>query len=185
MKNPVCPTGCETPTPAVSFSACAPEVNAAEISKLWITSGNGLADVSDASEWLARLSQDGTDEGAIRELTVIGDKPRPSVTKIDISGGRKAVTSRNHVINADIDETNDINHEFVRKLQCGGEFRLWYTTSEEKNIYGGNDGIEVSIDADMVIERSRGGKVVFGLIIEWINKFLEERHTSPFYVSPT
>ncbi len=180
--NPTCPTGCTTPLPIVSFDDCNPEIQSGEVSKIYLANADQpFTDVEDIAEWTERLSNSAEDDESIRTLTVAGDKPKPSSTKIDISGGRKVTLSRDHVLNADIDETNDTNHDFVRTLQCGGQYLMWYETSAGKYIYGGNEGILVTIEPDMVIPRSRGEKIVYQLTMDWKSMFLEQRTLSPMY----
>lgn len=181
MPNPTCPTNCTSALPPVSFDICAPEINLSEIQYIYIGKANtpSFADWDAPTEWATRLSQTSvTGDDYIRTLTVIGDKPAPGKTEKDISAGRKAVTSKTHVINFTIDETNAINHELVRTLECGGKFKIWYET-QGGLLFGGADGIDADVFLDMVLARGREENAVYTGTVTWKKKFTEERAVSP------
>jgi hypothetical protein len=178
--NPTCATGCDNALdqlPDWSFSECAPEVNAGEIEKIYMgIPGNVFTDWKLATEWNTRLTS--TTATKLVVLTVLGEKPRPTQNSKDISGGRKVQLDSDHVLNFTIDETNAANHEAVRQLECGGQFLFWYETSGGL-MFGGNDGIQASIAAGMVIPLSRKDSLTYQGSISWSAKFTEERIVSP------
>lgn len=191
--DPICATDCSTTLPVVSFDNCNPSINESEINKIFLAlpTASPFTLLTDATEWANRLSQTAivpagglaeeppiAPTDLIRELTVIADKPAPSSIVRDISNGRKKVTGKNHVINATVDETNDQNHEFLRGLECGGSFKLWYLTKGGK-LFGGVEGITVDIDGNMILNRGDGEIETQSLVITWKSKFTEEFVISP------
>lgn len=182
--DPICPTGCldtVNALPAVKFDDCAPEINPGEIETLYLgVRGVDFTDVNDQAEWVARLAA--TDETKIIALTVMGDKPLPAANTKDISGGRKIALEKDHVINFTIDETNQTNHDMVRKLECGGNFAVWYKISGGIAMGGendGNTGIKGFIEAGMLIPRGRGENMTYDGTISWKAKFTEARFIHP------
>lgn len=179
--NPVCPTNCTSALPAVNFDLCAPEINLSEIQYIYIGKANSVqfTDWEAPTEWATRLSNSTTTgNDYLRTLTVTGDKPAPAKNEKDISAGRKIVTTKTHILNFTIDETNATNHELIRSLECGGKFKVWYET-QGGLLFGGNSGIPANIFADMILARGREEHAVLAGSITWKNKFTEERTISP------
>jgi len=178
--DPICPTDCTTSLPVVSFDTCNPEVQDAQIDRIYLTNvGNPLTDWTQVSEWNGRLDQTGTASGdEIRYLNVIGDKPKPSANIRDISLKRKIIGQKDHTINFIIDEMNAVNHEFIRQLECGGNFLVWYRTCGGL-LFGGNSGIEGFVEADMVIPQGADEIITGEGTITWKARFTEERIVSP------
>lgn len=176
---PTCPTGCGDNLPPVDFDDCAPEINEGRIDKIYLTNvGNPLVDWTSAIEWTGRLDNTAPAGDSIITLTVTGEKPEPTVNEQEISLGRKIVASKTHIVNATIDETNDINHEFIRQNECSGQYLMWYETSGGK-LFGGTEGIEVSLIGDMIVPLSDEELITYALKAEWKAKFTEERIDSP------
>jgi hypothetical protein len=181
MPNPTCPANCATALPAASFSKCAPEVNLAEISYVYLAKGiaEAFTDWTEPDEWATRVSNSSTTgDDYIRVLTVIGDKPEPTVAEREISAGRKVNVLKTHVVNYTIDESNAINHELLRSLECGGSYKVWYETKGGL-LFGGNEGIDASVFLNMVLNRGTDEIINLNGRIEWKNKFTEERTVSP------
>lgn len=181
MANPICPSGCDSPLPSVSFSQCAPEINASEIQSVFVAKANTapFADWTAPTEWAARLDQTAAGDDKIRQLTITGDKPQPTVNTREISGGRTITTDKTHVVNITMDETNQINHDFIRYMECGGQVVIWYQT-KSGHLFGGNTGIKgVNLVLDMVLNRGADEIMVFSGTATWRSKFTEERTVSP------
>ena len=180
MAKITCPEGCEGLLPEVKFDECNPEVNGSEIRAIYVGKKNiePFTDWTQLSEWTQRLSQDGSDNNAIRKLVVTADKPAPTVNEINISNGRRIVKSKSHVLNVDIDETNDTNYEFMRKLECSGQAKFWYETEAGK-LYGGNEGIDGSISLSDVLGRGENAIELLQGQVTWNDKFHPERTDSP------
>lgn len=151
---PPCPVTCSGSVSDVSFNECAPETHWGEVSKIYITESDfaGFTDVTDLAEWTANLSDTGDDK--IRTLIVIGELPEPETTEVPISGDRIAIGYKTFNLNFAIDETNETNYTFMLMSECGGKYLIWYETSDGI-LYGGNDGIEVSLRLNQVIPRER------------------------------
>lgn len=175
-----CPTGCVADLPPVEYDKCNPTIVLSEIQRIFIAKSvaSPFTNVDQATEWIARLSQTSTTgNDYIRALTVIGDKPVPTPNEKEISGGRKVTIDKAHVLNFAIDEANQVNHDFMRALECGGIFKVWYET-EGGRLFGGNDGIEAKIKLDMLL--GSGGELQkYQGAIEWDDKFTEEQVISP------
>lgn len=183
MADPICPLDCVAPLPELHFSDCAPEINLSEIRKIYITKSTAAAfdDWTLPSEWATRIANEDPVTPAgdeIRVLTVIADKPAPSSNVIDISGGRKFTSNKSHSISFDIDETNDVNYEAMRLMQCGGSLNMWYETAGHK-LYGGNTGIPITVDISDVLGRGVNEIEKFTGTLSWERKFDAERTDSP------
>jgi hypothetical protein len=175
MPIPTCPQDCSATLPVVSFNDCAPELNAGNITYIYITNvGNPLTNWLDETEWSARIDNDSTDSAAIRRLRVIGSKPAPEKTETVISGDRTYYGKANHTLEIRSDETNAINHEALRDLECGGEYLVWYETIGGLR-WGGNEGIQASVKLDEVIPESSGEFINFVGQVKWKSKFTPER----------
>ena len=184
MPNPTCPTNCTTALVAVKFNACAIDVHASEIKRVFIAS-NGTAVFTDwliATEWSARLAEATTGVDKIRPLTVTGNMPAATPNKVQISNRRTSIVGATpRTLSFTIDEVTTENYEFMRSLECGGIFKIWWET-HGGILFGGNSGVSVTITpahelggGDTDIE-----KLVF--TAEWRNRFSPERGVSPIYV---
>lgn len=187
MPNPTCATTCDINLPVVSFDDCNPQVNYSEIRRIFIAKKtaapftNWLA----ATEWLARMSQTSTTgNDYIRPLTVIGDKPAAADVLKEISNGRRVVIGKDHTINFTIDDVSQANYDFMRALECGGEFRFWYETEGGK-IYGGNEGFLARVSMNDVLNRGRDEIETIAGVITWRTKFSPERGASPIFAGTT
>ena len=182
MSNPLCPTDCDQALGTVLFDDCAPNINPSEIQRLFVSKGNAAAfnNWTQAQEWTDRIAQSGSTANAIRELTVIGDKPAPSPVTKDISGGRKYTVGKDHTLNFTVDDVSDENYEFMRSTECGGKYRLWYET-KGGYLYGGKEGIKVSIVMDDVLNRGADEIETLNGVVTWRNKFSPERVKSPIF----
>lgn len=187
MPTPTCSATCDFTLPVVSFNDCAPTVVYSEIRRVFLAKkaaapfSNWLA----PTEWLTRLSQSSTTgNDYIRPLTVIGDKPAGAPVVKDISNGRRVTIGKDHTLNFTIDDVTQQNYDFMRALECGGEFKMWYET-EGGFMYGGNEGITVRVVADDVLARGRDEIEVINGTLTWRAKFSPERGISPIYTGAT
>mgnify|MGYP001212048190 FL=1 len=178
---PTCPTGCDTGLPAVDFDICAPELHFGEIEKIYIAAGDAddFTNVEDLTEWTDRLSETEFVTGnEIRELTVIGDLPEPEQTEQTISGDRTVVGFKQFTLNFSIDETNDVNYNFLLTLECNIAFKFWYETADGM-LYGGNEGITATLRVNQVIPRDRNEYVTFVGTAKWKSRTSPLRCVSP------
>ena len=179
MPIPVCPTSCTADLPDVLFDECSPEINGAQVAKIYVTNiGNPLADWTDPVEWDSRINPAVPGPTDIKVLHVVGSKPVPAGTETEISLGRKVVGKKTHILSLKIDETNAVNHEFLRENECGGNYLFWYETLEGL-LFGSTDGIVASLLLDMNIAESADEIIVNEGKFEWKSKFTEERIISP------
>lgn len=179
VNNPTCPENCDAQDlPEVLFSDCAPEINNAQIKNIYLSKlGQPFTDWTSAAEWAARLASAGDDK--IIRLTVVAEKPRPEATEKKISHDRTIKGKKNHTINMEIDETNLTNYEFMRFLECGGQFLMWYDSGDTKYMNGGNDGIPSSTNLDDVIGKDASEIELFVGEAKWSSQFSPERIESP------
>jgi hypothetical protein len=183
MPNPTCPNNCDFTLPAVNFDDCAPVVAYSEIRRIFIGKKAAAAFTNwlAAGEWTTRISETSTSgNDYIRPLTVIGDKPAATSVVKQISNNRRKVIGKDHVINFLIDDVSAENYEFMRALECGGEFRFWYETSGGY-IYGGNEGFVAQVDMNDVLNRGVDEIETIQGIITWRTKFSPERGVSPIF----
>lgn len=164
-----CSDACDDNLPAVDFTICAPEVNSGEIDAIFLTNiGNSLTDENSLVEWTGRLAA--TDDTKIIELHVIGDKPAATENEIVISRNTIVSGNKDHVINIEIQQTNHTNYEFMRSMECGRKVLGWYRTSGGK-LYGGKDGIEMTVRLNHIIPKSNKEITIFAGTAKWSAKF--------------
>lgn len=179
----LCSGTCEEDLAVWAFSDCEPEVNLSEIEFLIVgnTTTAPISDLSSVAEWSSRLSNTSTDDpNALRIIRVVGDKPAPTDQDQIISGGRTVTVSKTHVINADVDETNQTNWDAARKLQCSGQKRLWYVT-RSGHVFGGNEGIAASLKINDLLNRGEGEYQRLQIVATWQSKFMPERAVWPLF----
>ena len=182
MANITCPEDCTSSLPNITADLCNPDINFGQIDKIYMCqTGNPFDDVSapwtDKANWDARIDNAGTLAGDIHYLHVLGEKPAPETNKVEISLRRKVQSPKKHSINFKVDETGDLNYEFLRKLECGGVFLVWYQAG--KYLYGGNEGIAATISLDDVIPESSQDVNQFVGAIEWEDQFHPDRIVNP------
>lgn len=176
--EPNCVTDCAGSMPIVEFTKCAPKTYTAQINYLyWTNVGQSMVDWTSPVEWAARLSNSSTNPQAIRTLFVIGSKPKPEAQKIKISLGREIIGKKKHTVAFKIDELNQTNHDMVRQIECGGQFLVWYGTTQL--LWGGNSGIEASIDIDEIITDDSGTVITIEGTMSWEARFTPERIENP------
>lgn len=139
-----------------------------------------LTDVESLAEWTARIAQTGGNYASIREMTISGDMPVAEAGEIEISNKRKIYPPKKFTINFTVDETSDLNYEFMRTTGCNHRFKVWTVTDD--HIYGGATGITVDIKMDQQIDRGNQSVQVFTGVITWESKFAPERNDSPWAV---
>jgi len=173
-----CPTGCQNDVPVISMDECNPIVDFSEVDKVYLTAlNNPLADWTDAAEWATRIDNTGVLASDIRELWVSGELPEPERAITEIDNERDVWSPMKFTMPLEVFETNLINYDFMRILQCGGLFLGWFSAGE--NMYGGTDGIEVNIKASHII--TKGAKELNKIMLEvtWDAKHNPERITNP------
>ena len=183
----VCPDSCTDQIAEMLFNLCAPDWNEGGIPNIYFTNiGYPITATEGDSaairaEFLARISNSSVAANAIRQLTTLGDKPAPTKTEIQLSANRKIVTSKEHVINFVIDETNLTNYGFLRTLECGLKYLCWFVNGKYMN--GGDaqfvDGIEVSVTLDDIIPQSDKELNTYVGTITWSSKISPTKMLNP------
>ena len=177
----VCPQDCSTPLTQPLFNDCNPEFNLSEIEAIYIARADfaGFTDAEDIGEWETYLEGTGPyPEPEIVKIVVIGDKPAKADLTTTGSMRRVITYDSTHTINFEIDETNNVNYEFMRTMQCGAKYRIWWATRAGK-MYGGNDGILASVTIADVLDRGDAIERFVGAFT-WNDKFDAPRFDSPF-----
>jgi|SRR5699024_9821632 len=185
MPIPTCPQDCSSELPVVSFSKCNPEVSLSEIRRIFVAKANAepFEDWETATEWTERISEtDVENDNAIRPMTVIADKPAADGVVQEISDGRNITVGKDHVINWTVDDVSNVNYEFMRIMECGSQYKIWYETFGGK-LFGGNEGISVSGTANSVLNRGRDEIETIEGTFSWRSKFHPERTDSPIFDS--
>ena len=181
---PDCPTDCTGVLESVSFSECAPEVHFGEVAKLylWVDSATppfaSQAQYDSAAHWATHLNESGVAVDDIREFIVIGEQPEPEQTETPISGDRTVVGYKKFTLNLEIDETNETNYNFLLASECNGKYKMNYETADGI-LYGGYEGLDVSVKMNQVIPRERSGVVKIMVKVSWSSKNHPFRQISP------
>lgn len=185
-----CPADCEnSDLPSVSFAECVDSLESelSEIQEIFLsiedgTTGLPLAgpsDWTDLAAWQAVIADTGA--AKVRRLIVIGDKPESESTTRTVSKGRKVPGKRTHTINADVDDVNNTNYDFMRRLQCGSTVNMWYATASK--IYGGANGFTANVTkANPILERGAESYSLFRFQFQWDNACDPPRADNPFAV---
>lgn len=143
---PTCAVDCSEALPALSCSTCL-EVNNGQVSYMYLSKvGNPLTDAA-GSDMATRIDNANVaDDTAIRALCVKGQLNEPTFEETDLECGIKYRTPAEYTLTLESNNTNDTNYDAIRKLQaCQGRYLLWFSMRDSKHLYGGQDGIEVSL----------------------------------------
>jgi hypothetical protein len=176
---PECPTTCAGGLGIVEFNDCAPEIHYGEITRLYLWALDDVPfatheEFSTMSHWNNHLNNDDVAPTTpvnqpIRYMTVIGDMPEPEQTETPISGDRIVYGFKKFVLNLEIDETNEHNYEFLLLSECGGKYKAVFETADGM-VYGGWQGLEVTLKMNQVIPRERTAVVKIMLRVTWTSR---------------
>lgn len=177
---PACPTSClNADLPAVDFNDCADAFisEESEITEIYISSGTVPSNWANAAAWQSVLSQ--TAANKIRTLTGIGNMDLPEGDNRIVSRGRVISDSSRYRIVFDVDDVSDLNYSMLRKLQCGGTFKIWYK-SEGGYLHGGPTGIMADIEnAGEILARGDDGYSTLQIVFTWEAACSPDRILSP------
>lgn len=153
---PTCPVDCAGSLPEPTFNECAPVIGYGEISKVYLGKADAspFDNVESLAEWTERLALATSNADAIRAFTVLADLPEPEVTEITISGNRTVRGFKKFTMPFEIDEDNDDNYQAHLTFECNNKFTMWFETADGM-MFGGNEGIAVSILSNYLIPRGR------------------------------
>ena len=180
FNTPTCPTGCDSYLVEPDFNFCDPDVQFGEIDHIYLKArdGSDLLDWESLAVWTARLALNPlTQIDAVIDLVVLGDLPPAETEEIEISLGRKIQSPSTFTINFDIDDVSDANYELMRWLECNMIVDMWYSANEV--LFGGNPGIECTIQAKYQIERGQKSLQKIVGTVKWESKFSPPRTANP------
>jgi len=180
---PSCPTGCNSKLNPLAQDPCTPQVSIGEINRIYMMSAGGMplttwGTPGLAAELLSRIDNTATTVDSIIELILSADMPAASGDMIDIADNKKFYLPKTFTINFQIDDVNETVHDFLRFTECNQVVKIWYANPDW--IWGGNDGIEVNVTMNDVIERGSKGRYTIQGVITWESKFTPERDVNPF-----
>lgn len=197
---PVCPTDCTSSAPSTPNNDCNVELNFGEVKTLFISAeplpnwkaimdqyliDNPTETVVEAYEayrtaFCARVSNDSTDQDAIRKICVRGNKPEAETNKIRICGGKYAYPPKKHSLPYIIDDTGDVSYEALRQLECNGIYYVAYADS--KYLYGDQEegsSINTTVNWNHIIPESFEELQSFNGLMEWESQFHPARIEVP------
>lgn len=174
---PVCPEGCGG-LPASKFNDCSPELHYGRVTKVYLASAdfNTTSFNSESlSSWTTAIS-----DKNVYKFVVIGELPEPDQEEVEVSGGRTAVGLKNFTLPFIVDETNDVNYQWLLTVECNMTFKMWFETSDGM-LYGGNDGIKASIVANHIIPREDTALTYIDVKAKWKAQRSPLRCLSPMF----
>lgn len=183
-----CPTGCSTPLPPFDADYCDPDTTNAQIPVIYLMALDGAAfsDITDPVEWAARLDQtDVADPDKVRTLHVIGSKPVPDSTDVDLGNDKTITINKTHTLELTVRETGDNNYDFLRTTECAGNYKIAYVIGKylfvNSDTTGNvdNDFIECSIKMSDTATENFSDPYEFKMTVMWKRKFSPGRITNP------
>lgn len=180
MANPQCPENCLTDLPIISVASCNPIIVKSGINILMFAkvSAAAFTDWTSPSEWATRLSNSSTSDDAIRFILGTGSMPAGSKQEITYQVNKKMTIGKTRTLTFTIEEANDTIHNLVRIIECGGEYRVWFGTVGGY-MYGGNEGVIVGTDANLVLNSGENDFEQRIIDLSWDNRYTPERCLSP------
>lgn len=167
---------CSTVLPQTSSDLC--DINAffGELNQLYITRyGDSLTNWENPAEWAARLSNTtvlpsiGT-LAPIRTLFGIGGLQAPERTEIAVSRRRSVFTTPKYTFTFNVEDTSGVNMAFNNALPVGGQqYAAWIGT--EERLFGGDDGILMTLISDPIIPESPDELMKLQLTLSWKGTF--------------
>lgn len=156
--------------PEVQFSMCNPQVNAASVCELFIsTLLNPLVNPQDLTEWVTRLTLPQADPSKIITLTGLGEKPEAEKDEVFGAFNRKDSAIKKHSVRFTVYQTADLNYEMMRYYERVKKGLVWYST--EAGIRYGGLGIQADISFNQVIPADASSIESLSGIISWDQKF--------------
>lgn len=178
---PSCGTTCAaTLLASVGNTDCASEatVELAEINELYLDEPSATAGIpknpitgwtlADAEKNATELTtwkglHDNTTASKVRSFYGIGEKPEPQETEVNLHKGKKVSIGTRHMLNFTVNVIDDTTYLALRTLQgCKGTYHLWYAT--DKNLYGGLNGIQVSVEKVVFVMSGGRGDITKAVI---------------------
>lgn len=163
---------CAVLLPAVDFDDNCQTIVKGQVYKVFMTRAtveDVLTDVENLAEWTTRLDESeaipGSGAAPIRELSGIGSWATGEVSDIAIPLDQVFSVVGNKVLNFKIYDLTPTNLELIIALRDAGTTQQKIWTQFDALIAGGNDGINCSCRADLVVPEGRTdpayGEIVF------------------------
>lgn len=169
-ETPDCPACDDLEIPETTNN-CVPESNESEICYVFIsrpsTADPNVPEITSpdfSSPAIATTFV--TPDGAM--LRCIGDLPEPEDNQRTVSLGQIVPGKKSFAPNITIDDTSDLNYEFLRMLECAPSVFIWYMTLGGK-VYGDLvNGIPATISkANAPLDRGQGNYERFEIVPTW------------------
>ena len=169
---------CTTVLPPTSADLCDINGYFGEINQLYITRyGDSLTNWEAPVEWAARLSNttvlpSSPTLAPIRTLFGIGGIAAPERTEIAVSRRRSIFTTPKYSFTFNVEDTGDTNMAFNNLIPVGGQqYAGWFGT--EERLFGGNDGVLITLISDPIIPESIDELMKLQMTITWRGTFPE------------
>lgn len=163
---------CSTVLPAVHADLCDDQAYYGEISRFLFTRlGDSLTDWTDDAEWETRIDNTTAMPASptlapIRDLFGIGSIADPERPSTKLSRGRTKYADPKFTMVFNVDDTGAGNWAFLQAIPKGGQtYAGWFAT--EDRMWGGNDGIEVTVVADFSVPESSEELIKIKLTVTW------------------
>jgi len=150
---------CTTVQPPTHADLCDIQAFSGEINQLYFTRyGDSLTDWTSDAEWATRLDNDlalpiAPDLAAIRSLYGIGSIGAAERATINVGRRVSLSSTPKYSFTFQVYDTGDTNMELVTLLPAAGQvYSCWFGT--EDRLFGGNDGIQMTMIADPIIPES-------------------------------
>lgn len=176
---------CTTTLPAVSFNDACQTVELGQVFKIFMTratSADVLADVTALNEWTTRIDNadpiPGSGAAPIRELSGIGGWAEGEVTDIEIPLDQIYSTTGNKVLTFRVYDMTATNYTAFIALRDAGTTQQKIWTLQGTTIIGGDNGINGSMRADLVVPEGRT-ELQYGIITFTTKNSLNAVNPSP------
>lgn len=178
--DPICPENCLDQLPSLSVASCNPVLKRSAIQKLYIGKANTapFSNWAVPTEWTTRLSNSSTNDDAIRFLLGTGSLPAGTPQTVTYQVNKIRQVGNQRTLQFIVEEANPTIHEFLRQLECGGEYRVWFETIGG-NLYGGNEGVLVQIAPSLILNSGAADIEQRQFDLSWDGQFTPEMVTSP------
>lgn len=151
-----CPT-CDDQLPEVGFNECGPDLQAdGFIGLLLARPGNPFANIEDPAEHASRTNETSTAATAVRRLFGVGSYA-PEYGSTFKVGRLTRYNQNTATVVFKVYDNNATNYEMARLLGCNTSFLVWRLDSNG-NVYGGNNGISMVLNAREPMTEDLTGK---------------------------
>ncbi|MGN6491165.1 MAG: hypothetical protein ACTHLE_04155 [Agriterribacter sp.] len=176
----ICPENCLTDLPVVTVNGCNPVILKSGINFLAFAKKSAAAftNWTSPTEWANRLSNSSTSDDAIRFVLGTGNMPAGTKQEITYQVNKKRTIGKTRTLQFIIEEANDTIHQLIQAFECGGEYKVWFGTVGGQ-LYGGNNGIAVTIDGNVVLGGGENDYEQRILDLSWDSQQSMDRTLSP------